>query len=73
NNHEDIINAAAVYKIPPEKIIVKFGKRHEVPALLSLSTYSLFFIKACYSNSFGIQFVLNYCVKYTFNNANSII
>lgn len=49
NNHEDIINAAAVYKIPPEKIIVKFGKRHEVPVLLSLSTYSLFFIKACYS------------------------
>jgi glycosyltransferase involved in cell wall biosynthesis len=49
NNHEDIINAAAVYKIPPEKIIVKFGKRHEVPVLLSLSTYSLFFIKPCYS------------------------
>ena len=49
NNHEDIINAAAVYKIPPEKIMVKFGKRHEVPVLLSLSTYSLFFIKPCYS------------------------
>lgn len=49
NNHQDIINAAAAYKIPPEKIMVKFGKRHEVPALLSLSTYSLFFIKPCYS------------------------
>ena len=49
NNHQDIIDAAAVYQIPPEKIIVKFGKRHEVPALLSFSTYSLFFIKPCYS------------------------
>ena len=49
NNHQDIINAANEYGIPPEKIIVKFGKRHEVPVLLSFSTYSLFFIKACYS------------------------
>ena len=49
NNHQDIINAAAAYKIPPEKIMVKFGKRHEVPVLLSFSTYSLFFIKPCYS------------------------
>jgi glycosyltransferase involved in cell wall biosynthesis len=49
NNHQDIINAANEYNIPPEKIIVKFGKRHEVPVLLSFSTYSLFFIKACYS------------------------
>ncbi|MBS1512372.1 MAG: glycosyltransferase [Bacteroidetes bacterium] len=49
NNHEDIINAANEFGIPPEKIIVKFGKRHEVPVLLSFSTYSLFFIKPCYS------------------------
>ena len=49
NNHQDIINAAAAYKIPPEKLIIKSGKRHEVPALLSFSTYSLFFIKPCYS------------------------
>ena len=49
NNHQDIIDAAKEYEIPPEKIIVKFGKRHEVPALLSFSTYSLFFIRACYS------------------------
>lgn len=49
NNHQDIIKAAAEYQIPPEKIIVKFGNRHEVPVLLSFSTYSLFFIKACYS------------------------
>jgi glycosyltransferase involved in cell wall biosynthesis len=49
NNHEDIIAAANEYGLPPEKIIVKFGKRHEVPALLSFSNYSLFFIKPCYS------------------------
>jgi glycosyltransferase involved in cell wall biosynthesis len=49
NNHEDIIAAAKAYNIPPEKIIVKFGKRHEVPVLLSFSNYSLFFIKPCYS------------------------
>jgi glycosyltransferase involved in cell wall biosynthesis len=49
NNHQDIINAANEYGIPSNKIIVKFGKRHEVPVLLSFSTYSLFFIKPCYS------------------------
>jgi glycosyltransferase involved in cell wall biosynthesis len=49
NNHQDIIDAANSFGIPAEKIIVKFGKRHEVPVLLSFSTYSLFFIKACYS------------------------
>jgi glycosyltransferase involved in cell wall biosynthesis len=49
NKHGDIINEANIYGIPPENIIVKFGKRHEVPALLSFSNYSLFFIKACYS------------------------
>jgi len=49
NNHNDIIAAAALYNIPADKIIVKMGKRHEVPALLSFSNYSLFFIKPCYS------------------------
>jgi glycosyltransferase involved in cell wall biosynthesis len=49
NRHQDILDAAAAYKIPPKNIIVKMGKRHEVPALLSFSTYSLFFIKPCYS------------------------
>lgn len=49
NNHEDIINAAKEYQIPAEKIIVKFGRRDDVPVLLSFSDYSLFFIKACYS------------------------
>jgi len=49
NNHKDITDAAKEYGVPPERIIVKFGKRHEVPVLLSFSNYSLFFIKACYS------------------------
>ena len=49
NNHEDIIAAAEKYNIPADKIIVKFAARNEVPVLLSFSTYSLFFIKACYS------------------------
>jgi len=46
----DVIAAAAVkYGLSPDKLIVKHGKRHEVPALLSLSDYSIFFIKPCYS------------------------
>lgn len=49
NNHEDILAAARQFNIPADKIIVKFGKRHEVPVLLSFSNFSLFFIKPCYS------------------------
>lgn len=49
NNHQDIADAAAQYEIPAGKIIVKMGKRHEVPVLLSFSSYSLFFIKPCFS------------------------
>jgi glycosyltransferase involved in cell wall biosynthesis len=49
NNHQDIVNAAAEFAIPANRIVVKMGIRHEVPALLSLSNYSLFFIKPCYS------------------------
>ncbi len=49
HRHEIITAAATKYGISPEKIIVMHGKRHEVPALLSLSKYSLFFIKPCYS------------------------
>jgi glycosyltransferase involved in cell wall biosynthesis len=46
----DVIEAeAAKHGLPADKIIVKHGKRNEVPALLSLSHYSLFFIKPCYS------------------------
>lgn len=45
-----VIEAEAVkHGIPPDKIIIKHGKRNEVPLLLSLSNYSLFFIKPCFS------------------------
>jgi glycosyltransferase involved in cell wall biosynthesis len=49
HRHDEITAAAAKYGVPPEKVITRQGKRHEVPALLSFSTYSLFFIKPCYS------------------------
>lgn len=49
HRHEIIIDAAKKYNIPADRIIVKKGMRHEVPVLLSLSHYSLFFIKPCYS------------------------
>jgi glycosyltransferase involved in cell wall biosynthesis len=49
HRHEVIEAAAKKYGISPERIIVKKGMRHEVPELLSLSDYSLFFIKPCYS------------------------
>lgn len=47
--HEIIRSAAKSVGISDEKIIVKYGKRHEIPALLSFSKYSVFFIKSCYS------------------------
>ena len=49
HNHSLIADAAKKFGIPGEKILVKHGKRHEVPALLSFSNYSIFFIKPCYS------------------------
>ena len=49
HRHEIILEVARKYNIPGDRIIVKHGKRHEVPALLSFSDYSLFFIKPCYS------------------------
>jgi glycosyltransferase involved in cell wall biosynthesis len=49
HNHSLIADAAKKFGIPGEKILVKHGKRHEVPALLSFSNYSVFFIKPCYS------------------------
>jgi hypothetical protein len=49
HRHEIILEAAKKYNIPADRIIVKKGNRHEVPALLSFSNYSLFFIKQCYS------------------------
>ncbi|MEO5891612.1 MAG: glycosyltransferase [Ferruginibacter sp.] len=47
--HDVIAAAAAKYRLSSEKLLVKHGKRHEVPTLLSLSDYSIFFIKPCYS------------------------
>ena len=49
HRHEVIMEAAEKYGISAESILVKKAMRHEVPVLLSLSSYSLFFIKACYS------------------------
>jgi len=49
HNHSIIEAAAKKFGIPSEKIVVRHGKRHEVPALLSFSNYSIFFIKPCYS------------------------
>lgn len=49
HRHAIILEAAKKYNLPLHKLIIKHGKRHEIPLLLSLSTYSLFFIKACYS------------------------
>jgi glycosyltransferase involved in cell wall biosynthesis len=49
HRHDEIIQAAAQYGVPAGKIITRQAKRHEVPVLLSFSTYSLFFIKPCYS------------------------
>jgi glycosyltransferase involved in cell wall biosynthesis len=46
---ETIAATAVKYGLPAETLIVKPGLRHEVPLLLSLSHYSLFFIKPCYS------------------------
>ena len=47
--HDVIAAEAAKYGLPADKLIVKHGKRNEVPVLLSLSNYSLFFIKPCFS------------------------
>ncbi|MEO6220338.1 MAG: glycosyltransferase [Ginsengibacter sp.] len=47
--HEIIFETAAKFDIAREKVIVTHAQRHEVPLLLSLSSYSVFFIKPCYS------------------------
>jgi glycosyltransferase involved in cell wall biosynthesis len=49
HRHEEIKAAAAKYQIPPDKVLVKKASRKQVPVLLSLSRYSIFFIKPCYS------------------------
>jgi len=49
HRHDDIVKAAALSGLSPDKIITKKAGRQDVPALLSLSDYSIFFIKPCYS------------------------
>jgi glycosyltransferase involved in cell wall biosynthesis len=49
HEHQIIFETAGNFGIAEEKIIVKNAQRHEVPLLLSLSNYSVFFIKSCYS------------------------
>ncbi|MEO7524610.1 MAG: glycosyltransferase [Ferruginibacter sp.] len=49
HRHDQIITAASKAGLSSAKIITSHAKRHEVPALLSFSSYSLFFIKSCYS------------------------
>ncbi|MDN3658346.1 glycosyltransferase [Ferruginibacter paludis] len=41
--------AAVKYGLADGQVIVQYGKRHEVPVLLSFSNYAVFFIKTCYS------------------------
>ena len=47
--HKEIAAAAARQGLPAHKIIARKARRHEVPALLSFSAYSIFFIKPCFS------------------------
>ncbi len=49
HQHEIIFELADKFEIPKDKIVVKHATRTEVPLLLSLSNFSIFFIKPCYS------------------------
>jgi glycosyltransferase involved in cell wall biosynthesis len=49
HQHETIIAEAARYGLPADKLIITHGRRRDVPLLLSLSNYSIFFIKPCFS------------------------
>lgn len=49
HRHAEIVNEASIYGIPAAKVITRKATRLEVPLLLSLSRYSFFFIKSCYS------------------------
>ena len=49
HGHETIVEKAKQLGLAEEKLILKQADRSEVPLLLSLSSYSLFFIKPCYS------------------------
>jgi glycosyltransferase involved in cell wall biosynthesis len=49
NAKDEISRLANEFNLDEKKIIVKEANRKEVPALLSLSKFSVFFIKPCYS------------------------
>jgi len=49
HQHDVIALEAAKHGLPADRLIVKNARRNEVPVLLSLSNYSLFFIKPCFS------------------------
>ena len=49
NQPNIIFREAQNHGIKEDKILVRNAKRNEVPTLLSTSSYSIFFIKSCYS------------------------
>lgn len=49
HRHEQILEYAHQFGIPSQKIITVKADRKEVPLFLSLSKFSIFFIKPCYS------------------------
>jgi glycosyltransferase involved in cell wall biosynthesis len=49
HRHEEIRAAAEKHGIAADKVMIKKANRLQVPLLLSLSQYSVFFIKPCYS------------------------
>lgn len=49
HQHNVIVDTAAAYGLPAEKLITTHARRTDVPVMLSFSSYSLFFIKPCYS------------------------
>jgi glycosyltransferase involved in cell wall biosynthesis len=49
HRHDEIKIAAEKFGISAHKIIIQKANRQQVPLLLSLSDYSVFFIKPCYS------------------------
>ncbi|RYY67991.1 MAG: glycosyltransferase [Chitinophagaceae bacterium] len=49
DRHEVILESARAAGIKPDQVRVISARRKQVPAFLSLSAYSIFFIKPCYS------------------------
>ncbi len=49
HRHDEIRTAAAKAGIGADRVIIRKAGRQQVPGLLSVSNYSVFFIKPCYS------------------------